>query len=102
MLALEIRLNGELKATCGTGAIERLVGLLTARRGSATLPKDFEFRVECQGRQPVSQDVNEAVKWVSTKVQLGDEVSFRFVDVASADEPFDRQELSQKRDPSDA
>jgi hypothetical protein len=39
MLVLEIRLNGELKATCGAEDIEDLVGSLSASRKGALAPK---------------------------------------------------------------
>jgi len=49
MLVLEIRLNGELEAICGTDDIEGLVGLLRASRKGANNPKDFDIRFECPG-----------------------------------------------------
>jgi hypothetical protein len=102
MLALEIRLNGELKATCGTDDIEGLVGLLRASRKGASAPKDFDFRFECQGFRPIDAATREALKWVSARVQLGDEVSMRLVETQVSQEPIDRQIIPAKGLPPDA
>ncbi len=102
MLVLEIRLNGEHKATCGTEAMERLTTLLTAKRKGSGSPKDFELRIECLGREPIDEETYEVLKWVSARVQLGDEISFRFVEAASSQEPIDRQTVAKNGDTPDA
>jgi hypothetical protein len=102
MLALEVRLNGELKATCGTDDIETLVGWLRASRKGASTFQDFDFRIECNGFRPVDAATREVLKWVSARVQLGDEISLRFVEATSADVPIDRQAIPVDRSPPDA
>jgi hypothetical protein len=102
MLALQIRLNGELKAICGTGDIEGLVGLLKASRKGATAPKDFDFRFECQGFRPIDATTREVLKWISAQVQLGDEISLRLVETDVSQEPIDRQTIPAKGRPPDA
>ena len=102
MLALEVRLNGELKATCGSETAEWLAAGLTARRVEPGMPKDFALGIECAGRLPVDADTFEVVKWVSARLKLGDEISFRFVEAASAQDPIDRQKVSKRDDSPDA
>jgi len=101
MLALEIRLNGELKATCGSETAEWLAAGLTARRIEPGAARDFAIGIECAGRQPVDADTYEVVKWLSTRIKIGDEVSLRFVEATTAQQPIDRQKVS-KRDYPDA
>jgi hypothetical protein len=102
MLALEVRVNGELKAICGAGALEHLVAWFSAERGGAVEPKDFEFILRCQGHLPISPDTNEVLKWVAARMKFGDEVSLRFVDAASVSRPIDRQQYPSKVEPPDA
>ena len=93
MIAIEIRVNGKLKATCGVDALQQLMGVLRARR-----PKEvdagFSYVIECMGVRPLSNDTNEVLKWASSRVALGDEVSFKVVEVKKADAPVDRQAIS--------
>jgi hypothetical protein len=102
MLALEIRLNGELKATCGTDDIESLVGWLHASRKGAVAPRDFDFRFDCQGFRPIDTETREVLKWVSARVKLGDEISMRLVETQVSQEPIDRQTIPAKVLPPDA
>src|SRR5688572_27422282 len=102
MLAFQIRLNGELKATCGADDIEGLVGLLKASRKGAVAPRDFEFRFECQGFRPIDATTRETLKWVSARVKLGDEISLRLVETDVSQEPIDRQTIPAEGLPPDA
>ncbi len=102
MLALEIRLNGELQATCGAEDIESLIGLLRASRQGAIAPKDFDFHFECQGFRSIDASTREVLKWVSAQVQLGDEISLRLVESDAPQDPIDRQTIPSRGLPSGA
>ena len=102
MLALEIRINGELKATCGAEALDQLVAWISAKRSNSSPAQDFTFRIECLGFQRVDPDTKEVLKWVAAQVQRDDEVSIRFVDATKVHQPIDRQKISSKNDTPDA
>lgn len=102
MLALEIRLNGELKATCGIEDADVLAASLHGKRNEATEPKDFALYIECIGVRPFDADNREILKWIAARIRLGDEVAFRFVDVSHAQEPIDRQVIPAHGRPPDA
>lgn len=93
MFALEVRLNGELKATCGTEDIEFLGGALRTERTDTGSAKDSRLLLECVGVRSVDANTREVLKWVAAQVRLGDEVSFRFVDAAQVNAPIDRQAI---------
>ena len=102
MLALEIRLNGELKATCGVEDAEALVASLHGRRNDAKAAADFGLYIECMGVRPVDADTREVLKWVSARIRLGDEVALRFVEASQAQEPIDRQVIPARGGSTDA
>jgi hypothetical protein len=102
MFALEIRVNGELKATCGTDDIDFLGGVLRAKRMDTASSTIFDLQVECMGVRPVDANTREVVKWVQERIQLGDEIAFRFVDVAHVNPPIDRQAIPASGSPPDA
>jgi hypothetical protein len=102
MLVLEIRLNGELKATCGIEDADALAASLHGRRNNATAAKDFELYIECMGVRPVDADTREVLKWISARIRLGDEVALRFVEAAQAQQPIDRQVIPARGLPPDA
>jgi hypothetical protein len=91
MLALEIRLNGDLKARCGAEGLDNIVAWMRATRrfGESDV---YDYRIECTGSRIVDPQTSEFMKWVSALIQLGDEVSLRFVEVPDANAPIDRQE----------
>ena len=60
----------------------------------------FGYVIECMGVRPVDSSTNEVLKWVSTRIALGDEVSLKFVDAAQAEAPIDRQAIPAQA-PSD-
>ena len=102
MLALEIRLNGELKATCGIEDAEALAASVHCRRENAEAPQDCKLHIECIGVRPVDADHREVLKWVAARIRLGDEVAFRFVEASEVKEPMDRQVISSRGEPPDA
>jgi len=96
VLAVEIRVNGELKAICGGADLRQLVARL------AVHPRDNAFRVECLGVRSVDVDTDEVLKWVSARIQLGDDVSFRLVESDSARDPIDSQKIAARSRGRDA
>jgi hypothetical protein len=98
VIAIEIRLNGELKATCGAESLRQLVAMMMALRPREA-PSQVQFSVECMGVQPKSQDTEEVLRWLNVRVALGDEVSFKFVEAAEAQPPIDSQEIPLRHGP---
>ena len=92
MIAVEIRLNGELKATCGSEYVRQLVAIMSARESPGS-PAGIQYTVECTGVQPKTQRTEEVLQWLNVTIALGDEVSFKFVLTSEAQAPIDRQEL---------
>ena len=101
MLALEIRVNGELKAVCGDDALDSLGVWLRALRKGATSAKDFDLEFSCQGHRNVDAENGEILKWVHARAKIGDAFTVRFVEVERAHEPIDRQ-MFKKQVPPDA
>lgn len=102
MIAIEIRVNGVLKATCGADDLRSVGASITASgRLGANSPTDDEPRyvVECVGWHRASDDVPEVLKWVGATISPDDEISFRFVETEKADSPIDRQVLSEDTEP---
>jgi len=99
MIAIEIRVNGELKATCGAEDVFHVAAMVSARRPKQT-DSNYAYAVECMGVRPKNSSTEEVLKWLNTRIALGDEVSLRLVEVAKANEPIDRQDISANA-PSD-
>jgi len=92
MVAIEIRVNGKLKATCGADDLRQLLAMVAARRPRSGRD-DYSYVIECMGVRPKNSSTEEVLKWVNTRIALGDEVSFRFVEAANADAPIDSQDI---------
>jgi len=88
MIAIEIRHNGELKATCGAAVFQQLTAMLFVTKTDTSVP---ECEVECIGLCPRDNETEIVLRWVKKRVEIGDEVSFKVVQVESAQEPFDSQ-----------
>lgn len=88
MIAIEIRHNGELKAICGAEVFQQLTAMFFVTRTDTPVP---ECEVECMGLCPRDNETEEILRWVKKRVEVGDEVSFKVVQVESAQEPFDSQ-----------
>ena len=88
MLVLQVRLDGELKASCGAEDLDNIVTWLRAARAAAS--GKFEFMIECSGSRAIDATTSESIKWVSARVQLGDEITLKFVEATSAHAPIDR------------
>lgn len=93
MVAIEIRVNGELKATCGADGMSQLLAMVAARQPKAK-GAGYNYVIECMGVRPKNSSTDEVLKWLNTRIAFGDEISFKFVDAAQAQEPIDRQEIS--------
>ena len=92
MIAIEIRVNGKLKATCGADDIRQLVALVAARRPKSEAA-GYACLIECTGVRPKDASTDEVLKWLNIKIALGDEVSFRVVEAAQAQGPVDSQDI---------
>jgi len=90
MIAIEIRHNGELKATCGIDEFRQLTAMIFVTPSGAAEPK---CEIECMGLCPKDDETDEILRWVKKTIAFGDEVSFKVVETDSTQEPFDRQEI---------
>ena len=100
MVLVEIRVNGELKATCGASDLRQLVAMIAVTRSGST--GDSSFRVECNGIRSVDATTDEVLKWVNASIQLGDDVSFRLVEGSDPQDPIDRQTITARSRGRDA
>ena len=96
MIAIEIRVNGKLVATCGAGDVQNISALVSARADRKLGAGSFVYTLECMGVRPKSTTTDEVLKWVGTRIALGDDVSLKVVDAADVQEPIDRQEISNR------
>jgi hypothetical protein len=96
MVVIEVRVNGELKATCGADDLRQLVARVSSTRASTPEAGEpsHSYLVECLGIRPNDISTDEVIKWVSARVQLGDDISFRLVEAATAQDPIDRQAIA--------
>ena len=92
MTAIEVRINGKLEATCGAEVLDQLVAMVAARQ---TKDSTKVYVVECMGVRPKSATTEEVLRWFNTRISVGDEVSFKFVENANPSAPFDSQEISR-------
>jgi hypothetical protein len=95
MTAIEVRINGKLEATCGAEVLDQLVAMVAARQSKDTTV----YVVECMGVRPKSATTEEVLRWLNTRISVGDEVSFKFVETGNASAPFDSQEISRNGAP---
>ena len=91
MTAIEVRINGKLEATCGAEALHQLVAMVAAR--SSKEGSKVSYVVECMGVRPKNATTDEVLRWLNSRISMGDEVSFKFVEAASASAPFDSQDI---------
>jgi hypothetical protein len=95
MIAIEIRHNGELKATCGLDEFRQLTAMLSVSSNGTSEP---DCDVECMGLRAKDEDTDEIVRWVKKRVAIGDEVSFKVVETNTSQEPFDSQIIPKYAD----
>ena len=99
MLVVEIRVNGELIATCGAVGLRQLVAMVAVTHQRFG---DSSIRVECTGIHSVDNSADEVLKCVNSRIQVGDEVSFRVVEAHSAQAPVDSQKITARGQGRDA
>jgi hypothetical protein len=98
MLALQVSLNGEIKAICGSSDCESLAAYVRAKApsGQSLTPENAEYLVQCLGF-PKSGD--EVLKWVAARLQAGDEITIKLIETDSASSPIDRQAFDPRNVP---
>lgn len=96
MIAIEVRLNGQYKATCGAEDLRSLTAMVCAKR-SRSAPEDVQYSIECSGVRPKSDQQEEVLRWIAARISLGDELSLKFVDASTAHPPIDRQDIPVER-----
>ena len=84
MIAVEIKVNGEVAAICGTEDLQQLLGVVAARTKD---DEPFHYVVEVMGLRHSSDGHHMAAKWKSIRIELGDVVSFKFIEAAGAEGP---------------
>ena len=70
MLAIEVRLNGELKGTFGAEGLEQLVAMVSARRKGEAV--EYQHSVECMGVRALSPESEEVLRWANAQSALGE------------------------------
>jgi hypothetical protein len=97
MIAIEIRLNGVLKATCGASDVHHLMAMVSAKpQQNQDDPR--RFVAACSGIRSTGNETEEVLKWVSACIAVGDEVSFKLVEASHASEPIDRQGITKQHE----
>jgi len=91
MTAFEVYLNGEKLCTAGLGD-EGVLSTLLSWRGNqpykdGTAPASASLEFSVGG---LISATGEQVRWAEPKIQLGDEIRIRLVNVESADTPQKR------------
>jgi hypothetical protein len=94
VLVIEVRVNGQLKITCGASDLRQLAAFIAIT--SPGTPGDAACRIECAGVRPIEPGTEEVLKWVNARIHVGDDVSFRIVEADTAEEPIDRQKISAR------
>lgn len=97
MIAVEIRINGKLKVTCGIEDLDRVSAHISAhgRLGEHSFLKEKpEFFVESFGVHQINGGLKEVLKWNRTQISFNDEISIKFVETENVSTPVDRQILS--------
>jgi hypothetical protein len=97
MIAVEIRINGKLKVTCGIEDLDRVSAHVSAhgKLGDLSLlNNEPEFYVESYGLH-TNNGFQEVLKWNRTRILFEDEINIKFVETENVDTPIDRQVLDQ-------
>ena len=81
MIAVEIQVNGQVVATCGADAVRQLVAMVAARGLADSVSSDTG---QAAGTRSPDRGINELLKWVSTRIAVGDDITLRFVQSAGA------------------
>ncbi len=95
MIAYEIQINGEKVATVGVneGVVSAIATWMFVRSDLAQDPQtDWNASFSVTGLDDIT---NEDLKWFRRDLRLGDEVTFRLVDVEVADIPTEKVKETQ-------
>jgi hypothetical protein len=80
MIAVQIRVNGKLVATCGAGALRQFVAMVAAKWPTELPDSTTAHAAESGGAYSLDAGTNEVLKWVGTRIAVGDEISLKFVE----------------------
>ena len=80
MIAVQIRVNGKLVATCGVGALRQYVALVAAKWPTELPDSTIAHAAESGGAYSLDAGTDEVLKWVGTRIAVGDEISLKFVE----------------------
>jgi hypothetical protein len=98
VIAYEVRINGRKVATAGIeqGVVSCIANWVSLRKGSrrAKAQRDAGFRV---GGLRNSPSGDEFLDWARRRLKIGDEITLRLVDVASADRPKTIRRKSKRK-----
>ena len=92
MLAIEIRINGQPKAICGTDDLQQLIADVRAigQLGEGAVSDgDSSLFVDCYGLRKSFDSGKEIVTWLREPISENDEILFRFVRTSEADDPVE-------------
>src|SRR5262245_5304566 len=90
-IAVQIRVNGKLVATCGAGALRHYVALVAANQ-IAELPDAMTpHAAEPGAAYSLDAGTDEVLKWVGTRIAVGDEISLKFVEASPVHSPRKRR-----------
>ena len=96
MTAVQIRVNGKLVATCGADALRQLVAMVAGRGLPGALAEPGAlYGAESAGMHPQESSTDEVLKWVGTRIAVGDAVSLKFVESSKA-ASADREDVSAR------
>jgi len=80
-MTVQIRVNGKLVATCGADALRQLVAMVAGRGLPRALAEPGAlYGAERPALHPADAGTDEVLKWVGTRIAVGDHVSIRFVE----------------------
>jgi hypothetical protein len=87
MSAIQIRVNGKLVATCGAGALRKLVATVAARRVKPPSDAKILRAAEPDAVYWADPGADEVLKWVTSRIALGDAISLTFLDPSAVHVP---------------
>jgi hypothetical protein len=80
-MTVQIRVNGKLVATCGADALRQLVAMVAGRGLPRALAEpEAAYGAERPDLHPAESGTDEVLKWVGTRIAVGDLVSLKFVE----------------------
>ena len=95
MIAFEIKINGEKKCLAGVGEQGVLSAVLTCVRRVPEGRRRFKEELEL-GVGGIGKRNDEHLEWLQRKLRIGDEISIRIIQQATADKPRKRRQRFAK------